>query len=484
MSWADFEALLPLTIVGVAAVLVMLVISFRRNHTVAAALAVAGLFAGFAFLPRTWHLAPYAVDSLLIIDHFGLLYLGLFLLAAIAVAILAHSYLESLRLERSEIYILLLLATDGAAVLATSTHFIAFFLGLELLSVSLYVMIAYVFTRDTALEAGIKYLFLAATTSAFLLFGMALLYAEFGTMEFAGVAAGLSSSSIAAKPVVLAGLALILTGVGFKLSLVPFHMWTPDIYQGAPAPVAAYLATVGKGAVLAAFLRFALNLDLPANATMSLILTIVAAVSMFAGNLLALRQSNIKRILAYSSIAHMGYVLVALLAGGALAVQAVTIYLVTYFVTTLGAFGIVGFVSTTERESDTIDDYRGLYWTRPLTAGVFTAMFFSLAGLPLTAGFVGKFYLVLAGVGSQLWFLVILLIANSAIGLYYYLRVVAAMYAPAGDGRPESTGPRQQRQAAGLVLGILTALLVTLGLAPQFALSLMEGVEIGLTSPR
>jgi NADH-quinone oxidoreductase subunit N len=209
--------------------------------------------------------------------------------------------------------------------------------------------------------------------------------------------------------------------------LLPFHLWTPDVYEGAPAPVTAFVSTASKGAVFAVILRYFSMVGVLSR-PIFVIFTIIAIASMFTGNLLALFQSNVKRILAYSSISHLGYILVTLLASGAMAATAAAFYLSAYFITTLGAFGVVTVLSEKDRDADSMDDYRGLAWRRPWLAGVFTAMLLSLAGIPLTAGFVGKFYVAAAGVGSGLWLLVIILAVNSALGLYYYLRIIVALY--------------------------------------------------------
>ena len=247
-------------------------------------------------------------------------------------------------------------------------------------------------------------------------------------------------------PPLLAGLVMIISGLGFKLAVVPFHLWTPDVYEGAPAPVTAFIATVSKGAVFALVLRYFTRIDIHAHTALFLIITLIAVASMFAGNLLALLQTNVKRILAYSSISHLGYLLVTVLASGPTAVTAAAFYLAAYFITTLGAFGVVAVLSRPERDADRLEDYRGLVWRRPWLAGVFTAMLFSLAGIPLTAGFVGKFYVVAAGVGSALWLAVVALAINSVIGLFYYLRIVVALFTPAGDVPRPVRGTLAERQ--------------------------------------
>ena len=472
MTAQEFQAILPHIVVAGTAVTVMLVISFYRNQTVSALLTLAGLVLAAACLPAAWAAGPVDLQPLLKIDAFANFHIGLLLAAGIAVTVLSHSYLEKYRMERGEFYILLLLSLLGALTLAASNHFISLFLGIELLSISLYVMIGYIFTKEKAMEAAVKYLFLAAATSAFFLFGMALIYAELGTMEFASIAARLAENESVRSAWLVAGTVLILAGAGFKLSVVPFHMWTPDIYQGAPAPVTAFLATVSKGCVVAVLLRFFTGIEPGAMPGLLIVLSVIAAASMLAGNLLALLQDNIKRILAYSSIAHFGYLLVAFVAGGPLGAEAATFYLVTYFAATLVAFGVVGYLSPTDREADTVNDYRGLFWRRPWPAALFSVALFSLIGLPLTAGFIGKFFLLGAGADAGLWTLLLILAASSAISLYYYLRVVVAMYSGVDPARQRGTHDPLDATppfaaSVGAILAILAVVLIFIGLYPE-----------------
>jgi len=224
-----------------------------------------------------------------------------------------------------------------------------------------------------------------------------------------------------------------MVGIGFKLALVPFHMWTPDVYQGAPAPVSAYIATVSKGAVMAVLIRFFFDIRGYDSRFFFVVISALAILSMFIGNLLALKQQNIKRLLAYSSIANMGYLLVLLLTGTDKGIQAAVFYLISYFVTTIGAFGVITLLSISREETEKIDDYRGLFWTRPWAALVLTLSMLSLAGIPFTAGFIAKFYLILEGMKAGLMLLIIVMIINSVIGLYYYLRVITSMFTPGDD---------------------------------------------------
>ncbi len=478
MKAGDLLTISPLIALTLASIVVMLAAAFWRSHALALGLTLGGLAATFGTLFVAASRAERLVTPLVSMDSYTLFFIGLLTVATACVAILSWSYLERLPLHPEEYYVLLLTATLGGAALVASTHFASFFLGLEILSVSLYALIVYPVHRADAVEAAVKYLVLAGATSAFLIFGMALVYAEAGTMSAAGVAgliAGLGSGSA----VVTIGVVMILVGVGFKLAVVPFHMWTPDVYEGAPAPVTAYIATVSKGAVFALLLRYMLPVSGDTSSTLFLALAAVAIASMLAGNLLALSQDNVKRILAYSSIAHLGYLLVAFLATGQRAGAAVGFYLVAYFATTLVAFGVVSVLSTGERDAGLMRDYRGLGARRPWLAAIFTVALLSLAGMPLTMGFIGKFLIVTAGSGAALWALVVVLVVTSTIGLYYYTRLIVAMYVR----RPEELEPAGaltavQPAAGGVagfaVLGALTGVLVVFGVYPAPLLRLVE----------
>ncbi len=471
MSGSDLFALLPILVLSAAIVVIMLVTAFFRNHALIAGLTLVSLALAFAAIFVVAPSAPRQVTPLLAVDSYSLFFAGLILVASFAVALLSYGYLQRVILQREEFYLLLMLATLGSIILASSTHFASFFLGLEILSVSLYGMIAYPRWREISIEAGLKYLVLAGASSAFLLFGMALTYAELGTMEFARMASAAAASGVSSG-ILMTGLAMIIVGFGFKLAVVPFHLWTPDVYEGAPAPATAFVATVSKGATFALLLRFFTLVDIRHQPSLFLAVAAIAVASMLGGNLLALLQDNVKRILAYSSISHLGYMLVAFLATGALGPIAVAFYLVAYFVTTLGAFGVVTVLSGRERDADSLDDYRGLFWRRPWIAGTFTAMLLSLAGIPLTAGFVGKFYLASAGVGSALWVLVVILVVGSGIGLYYYLRVASVMFVRQPEGA--AVLATQPSAAGGLVLGVLAVLLLWFGVYPAPLIDLIQ----------
>ena len=472
MDSADLYAMLPLIVLAATVLLVMLTVAVYRSHALIAAMSCAGLAAALIALSAGSSGATHRVTELLIFDGFGRFYSGLILSAGLVAMLFCHGYWLTYGGEAEEFYILMLLAVTGSLVVVAAAHLASFFLGLEILSISLYALIAYAQGNASGIEAGIKYLVLAATSAAFLVFGMALIYFELGTMDIARVAASLLSATGSGPGLLLqTGLAMMVVGIGFKLAVVPFHLWTPDVYQGAPAPVTAFIATASKGSLVAFLIRLFAGSVSVSDSGLMVVFVIIAMASMIFGNLLALLQNNVKRILAYSSIAHLGYLLVAFLVAKPPAVLAVTFYLTTYFVATLGAFGVVTLLSDPRREAQELVDYRGLFWRRPWLAGVFTGMVLSLAGLPLTAGFMGKFYLVLVGVGADRWMLVITLIVTSTIGLFYYLRIVAAMFArPSQTPHPAGVLPL----TGALTLAGLTVGLVWLGLLPSPLLDMIR----------
>ena len=496
MNAADLLALAPFIALAAAPVAVMLGIAVRRSHDLALWLTLGGLAAALVCLPVAAAADDPQVTPLLRVDAFALFAIAVLAGATVVVALLAQSYLRVRSQPPEEFYVLLLTATLGACAMAASTHFASFFLGLELLSVSLYALIAYPGDRAEVLEAAVKYLVLAGATSAFLVFGMALVYTATGEMTVQGLTAALTKDGAAEDLLLALGLVGILVGAGFKLAIVPFHMWTPDIYQGAPAPVGAYIATVSKAGVFFLLLRYFRQVPFDHGSALFAVLTGIAIASMIAGNVLALLQDNVKRILAYSSIAHLGYILVAFLAGGDRGVVAATFYLVIYVTMSLAAFGVVTALSPPDRDAEPIDDYRGLGRTRPAMAGVMAVSLFSLAGIPLTAGFLGKVYLVAAGADAALWALVIVLVLASTVGLYYYTRVIVAMYVQAPpvvevgtEGRATPGGEvlvSAGRAAAHpgvvitLVLAVLTALVLFAGVYPAPLLRLIEDATAAL----
>jgi NADH-quinone oxidoreductase subunit N len=467
MTGTDFLSLAPILIIATAPVLIMIVVSIIRNYEVVYGFTVLSLFLAFASIFYILPSVPHSIEPLFIIDIYGLFFLGIIIFSALIITLLSYDFVKQLEGIREEYYIILLTSTLGASLLAFANHFILLFLGIETLSISLYILIAFQRSKDTSIEAGIKYLIIASVSAAFLLFGMALIYTAFGTMQFSAIVTGLSTNARLSL-LVISGFAMMLVGIGFKLALVPFHMWTPDVYQGASSPVSAYIATVSKGAVMAVLIRLFFNIRGFENHYLFIVISGIAILTMFVGNLLALRQQNIKRLLAYSSIANMGYLIIILLTGSTRGIQASVFYLISYFITTLGAFGVVSLLSSAKYEAENISDYKGLFWKRPWIAVVFTLSLLSLAGIPVTAGFIAKFYIIFEGMQKGLMVLVFSMIINSVIGLYYYLRVITSLFSPAGE-----TNLPGLSVTGGFTLAVIGVSIIILGIYPGWLIDII-----------
>lgn len=471
---AGVQALLAPLVLSIGAMVLMMQIAFWRHATASWVLSCIIIAVALVALVPMSEIAPTQVTPLLVSDNYSVFFSCIMLFACLITALLSKGYLEHRSGENEEFYLLLILATLGALVLVSATHLASFLLGLELLGVALYALIAYPERGHEPLEAAIKYLILSGAASAILLFGFALLYAALGTLSFSGIGAQLANPDLPNNQVlILMGTAMIFAGIGFKLSLVPFHMWTPDVYQGAPSPVTGFLATVSKGAIFAALLRFFSAAELYNYQGILMGLTVLAVASMLAGNLLALKQDNLKRLLAYSSIAHLGYIVITLVVFGLLqnpilAVEAAGFYLAAYVVTSLAAFALLCIISTNKQgvEYDSIDHINGLFWRSPLLALMFTIALLSLAGIPLTAGFIGKFYLFTVGIEGGLWVLLTALVVGSAISIYYYLRIIFAMTMKLEDGDPAP----EKNSISGIavcVIWLLIFSIIYLGVLPE-----------------
>ncbi|BDH45100.1 NADH-quinone oxidoreductase subunit N [Salmonella enterica subsp. enterica serovar Choleraesuis] len=470
-------ALLPLLIVGLTVVVVMLSIAWRRNHFLNATLSVIGLNAALLSLWFVGQAGAMDVTPLMRVDGFAMLYTGLVLLASLATCTFAYPWLQGYTDNQEEFYLLVLIAALGGILLANANHMAALFLGIELISLPLFGLVGYAFRQKRSLEASIKYTILSAAASSFLLFGIALVYAQTGNLGFASIGKALGDGMLH-EPLLLVGFGLMIVGLGFKLSLVPFHLWTPDVYQGAPAPVSTFLATASKIAIFSVVMRLFLYAPIGDSEAVRVVLGIIAFASIIFGNLMALSQSNIKRLLGYSSIAHLGYLLVALIAlkNGAMSMETVGVYLAGYLFASLGAFGVVSLMSSpySGPDAESLFSYRGLFWHRPVLSAVMTVMMLSLAGIPMTLGFIGKFYVLAVGVDSHLWWLTGAVVVGSAIGLYYYLRVMVSLYLSSPQQYTRDTPSNWAYTAGGVVVLISALLVLVLGVWPQPLISIVQ----------
>lgn len=472
LRYEDLYLLLPQIILALSAIVVMLSIAVKRSHAFAGRFSLVALIGAFCSLIYVQS-GGVQITPLVMVDGLGIFFTGMIIVAVFFIALISYPYFKGRKVQKEEYYVLLLLAALGATSMVISNSFVSFFLSLEVMSIAMYGMIAYLKNKPSGIEAGIKYLILAAASVGILLFGVALVYAQTGALHLTELSEALTGVNTLGTYFIV-GVALIVAGLGFKLALVPFHLWTPDIYAGAPAPVSAFVASVSKGAVFVFLLRLYESISGSQHHAIWLAFAVLAIASMLIGNWLALRQHNVKRLLAYSSIGHLGYMIVALLASSALGVQAAVFYLVTYFISMLSAFGIVSYLSGEEKDAYELSRYRGLFWEKPWISVLFTGVLLSLAGIPLTAGFIGKFYLLLSGIGSGLWVLAIVLIVSSSIGLFYYLRVVVAMFSRQEEGQELSI--RVPSIPTGIALVVLFVLLIWLGVMPDGLMTYIDGL--------
>lgn len=462
-AWQTLLPFSPILIVSITLLIAMLGITIRRSHFVTGTISVLGLNAGLVVLIGQimgWFMVPHSrsMDTMYTVDPFAQFNMVVIFISALACCTLAYPYFRTFKDHKEELYLLMLLSTIGALLMVCAHNLASFFISLELLSVPLYGMLAYTFMRSRSLESGLKYLVLSATASATLLMGMAFVYASTGTLNFKEIATALTVVSDA--PLMILGAALMVFAIAFKLSVAPFHIWTPDVYQGAPAPVATFLASVSKVAMMALAIRFFLTTTIITMPSVIMLLTVSATLSILVGNILALKQTNLKRLLGYSSIAHMGYVLVVIVSIGPGAYSISNMYMVIYALTSLGLFGVITLMSSTYKQSGEASElhhYQGLFWRRPVLTGVMTIMLLSMAGIPLTAGFVTKFFAIVAAVQGMQWFLAGMIILGSAIGLYYYLRVMLTLFK-----RPSKTMEFDARWHWGIQVGGLMVIVVTL----------------------
>ncbi len=434
----------------------------REKKDYLPALSIVGLVAVLVLsLWYLWGRDENLYDGLFLIDAYALFFKGFFLVLGILVVLVSVEYVRQHLSRPGEYYGILLFSVLAMMLMAASGELLTAYISLELLSFSLYVLVSYGRRGLKPSEAGVKYILLGAFASALLLYGISQVYGILGTTRFDEISAALAAADSPLNPAVLVGLALIIAGLGFKVAAVPFHMWAPDVYEGAPTPVTAYLAVGSKAAAFALILRLFTQAFTPAFDDWQIVLVVLAALTMTLGNLVALAQSNIKRMLAYSSVGQVGYLLMGVAAISPVAATGVIFHLAGYAVTSLAAFlCIIVFFNATGKEN--IADFAGLAKRSPYVAMVLTVSLFSLAGLPFFAGFTTKFYLFTAVAQGDLLWLVALAITNSLISLYYYMMVMKQMYME----EPEYESSVPVTALSRGVLGLLLVGIIAIGVYP------------------
>ena len=447
-----------------------------RRSGVVAMVAVTGFAYSGATAVYRWNYATggYAYHGYATGDNFALFFEILFATLGILTVAVAHSYLQRRGMLEGEFHILIMAAVIGMMVLASATSLVTVFLGLELFSIALYIACGFARGENSSQEAAAKYLLVGGFASAFVLYGMALIYGGAGTTLIPDIAKQLAASS-SSNPLVLLGIVLMGVGFAFKVSAAPFHMWTPDVYQGAPIPVTAFMSVGTKAAAFAMIVRVFAG-GLPHLAPeWQVLLAFVAATSMVVGNLMAIAQTSMKRLLAYSGIAQAGYILIGVIAGGKSGLAAVLFYLFVYMFMNFGAFAVVTLLSGPEGDRDRISDLDGLRYRSPLMAILMSVFMLSLAGFPPLVGFFGKFFLFTAGVSAGYTWLVVLAVLTSVVSVYYYVRVLIPIWA-----RPARTDRLEVSVSSTSAIALSGAASILLGLYPT---TLLIAGQLGSSSP-
>ena len=447
-----------------------------RRSGVVAMVAVTGFAYSGATAVYRWNYATggYAYHGYATGDNFALFFEILFATLGILTVAVAHSYLQRRGMLEGEFHILIMAAVIGMMVLASATSLVTVFLGLELFSIALYIACGFARGENSSQEAAAKYLLVGGFASAFVLYGMALIYGGAGTTLIPDIAKQLAASS-SSNPLVLLGIVLMGVGFAFKVSAAPFHMWTPDVYQGAPIPVTAFMSVGTKAAAFAMIVRVFAG-GLPHLAPeWQVLLAFVAATSMVVGNLMAIAQTSMKRLLAYSGIAQAGYILIGVIAGGKSGLAAVLFYLFVYMFMNFGAFAVVTLLSGPEGDRDRISDLDGLRYRSPLMAILMSVFMLSLAGFPPLVGFFGKFFLFTAGVSAGYTWLVVLAVLTSVVSVYYYVRVLIPIWA-----RPARTDGLDVSVSSASAIALSGAASILLGLYPT---TLLIAGQLGSSSP-
>ncbi|PPI88218.1 NADH-quinone oxidoreductase subunit NuoN [Candidatus Pantoea edessiphila] len=479
-------ASLPLIIIGFTILILLISISWQRNHFFIALSTIIGLVLSLLSLLFVSKVSEIDVMSLLSIDSYSIFYTILVIISSLSTCIFSYTWLNNFLDHKEEFYILVLVSTLGGIVLSSTNNFATLFIGIELLSLPLFGLIGYNFHRKLSLEASVKYTILSAIASSFLLFGIALLYANSGTLSFLLIRK-IIISDVIKEPLFLVGFGMLITSLGFKLSLVPFHLWTPDVYQGSPISITSFLSTASKISIFSVIMRLFFYIPIIDSMAIKNSLIIISFMSIIFGNIMALFQKNIKRLLGYSSITHVGYLLISIITSKIhnLSLETSEIYVVSYLISNLGIFGVISLISNdNDMDTDSIDHYRGLFWSDPFLSTVMTIMMLSLAGIPITLGFIGKFYVILLSITTHLWFLIGGIIISSTIGLYYYLKIILSFYYRNSKENNNSKlinftiSNSWSLIAVKIILSITAFLTILLGVFPQPLMNLIKVVHV------
>jgi NADH-quinone oxidoreductase subunit N len=466
----DLDAIVPMLCVTLAALAAMGAEAFRRKEErwPIGALAIIGLLGAGVASMLLWNQNADGF-GVIVADNFGLFVTIVLVVVGVLTVMFSSQVVRQDELPKGEYYTLVLFSIVGMIMMATANDLLVIFIALEVLSLAVYVLTG--IRRDSAqgAEAAFKYFLLGAFSSAFFLYGIAFTYGVTGSTRLAEVGSFLSAQSMSGNPMILIALGLLLVGFSFKIAAVPFHMWTPDAYEGAPTIVTGFMSTAVKAAAFAAFARVFLSSFEPFREQWAPVVAAIAAATMILGTVVGVAQTNLKRMLAYSSIAHGGYLLVGLVAANNVGKASILFYLLAYSITNLAAFGVIALLAARDRPNDELRDFAGLWHTHPALAALMTVCLLSLGGIPPTAGFIGKWYIFSAAVSAGYYGLAIIGVLTSVVSVFFYLRVVVMMYMSEREAVPAP--PRVQAMGmAALVLSI--GAIVYLGVLPTAVLDL------------
>jgi NADH-quinone oxidoreductase subunit N len=475
----DWIAVAPPLALFSAALVIVLLRSLVRHHRrvpdISLIVAVLGLATSAVFTAIQWSYVhddgPYeALRGMIAVDGFSVFVMAVVLGATLLAILVSIGYLNRERLEGPEYIALMLCSATGMMLMASANDLITVFLSLEILSIALYVLAAFDRQRLESQEAGLKYFLLGSFSSAVFLYGIAMTYGATGTTNLTGIARFLSTTTLLHNGVLLMAIAFLLVGLGFKVAAAPFHMWTPDVYEGSPTPVTAFMAAATKAAAFGALLRIFVGSFSYYSVDWRPAVWVLAVVSLVVGTAAAIVQTDVKRMLAYSSISHAGYVLIGVQTATPQGTSAALFYVLTYAVMTIGAFAVVAVVARRGDDRHSLADYRGLASERPVLAGALTVFLLAQAGVPLTGGFIAKLAVFEAAVDAGQYVLALIGMLAAVVGAYVYLRIVLTMYSPADD-EVAPAGPRITVDAGtGIALTIAVAAVFFLGIVPTIVL--------------
>ncbi len=466
-SLQDIIASGPFTIVSIAALIVLIVESLHdRTEGLNCWLSIVGLLLAMCVAFGSLGVSGTAYAGMLRTGGYADYFAIVFCLAGLLSVMLSQSYIKKEGIEHGEYYSLLLFAVAGMMLMGGAADLITFFIGLELMSICFYIMAGFARKRLTSNEAALKYFLLGAFATGFLLYGIALMYGSTGTTNITLITAGVAT--YATNTLFVIGLGLLMVGLMFKVAAVPFHMWVPDVYEGSPTTVSGFMSTGGKAAAFSAFLLIFSPAIVNTMGSARDVLAVLAALSMIVGNVIAISQSNIKRMLAYSSIAHAGYILTGIVAANSAGSNGVLFYLMAYTVMNVGAFGVLSICESNDGGNLSFDDYTGLSKRQPVLAAVMALFMFSLSGIPPFAGFFGKYYVFAGAIQSGYTWLAIVGVLMSVVSAYYYLRLVVLMYFKDQVSGIDATVPR-----LGMAALVISAVaLLIFGLYPSSIISI------------